>query len=434
MSLKDQIEPRAAEAIASSQPATIFYGWWVVLAAAIGLALHVGPIVGGTFGVFLKPLSQEFGWSRGQISIAFSLTSIAGMVSAPLVGRLVDYVGARRVLLPAILCFGLTLISLAALSRHLWLFYLVYFLIGAVGSGTTPVPYAKVITRWFGRRRGFALGLSVAASSLSFALMPSLARALIAGVGWRGAYVVIGLMVLGIAIPVVALLIQEDPQLIGLKADGISGDELSHAKLCGEDHAQAFSQALHTGTFWLIAAAFFLMSVSFHGCIVHLVPMLTDRGFSPRDAALAASLVGAGGLLARLGVGYLLDLFFAPAVAVGFFSSSTIGLVLLWSGAHGFLPFAAAFLVGVGQGAELDVIPYLVSRYFGLRAFAHLYGYLFAAFLLGAAVGPPIMGVGFDAMGSYGPMLAMLAFCTLLAVGLVSRIGPYPESPKPAAA
>jgi MFS family permease len=413
--------------VADRQPAGIFYGWWVVFAAAVGIALHIGPIVVGTFGVFLKPLNQEFGWSRGQISFAFSLFAIAGAVSAPVVGRLVDYAGARRVVLPATSLYGLGVLALALLSGHIWLLYTIYLYIGVVGSGTTPIPYAKVITRWFDRRRGLALGLTVAASSLSLAAMPALAQALIVALGWRHAYVIIALMVLG-AIPVIALLLRESPQTMGLEPDGATTGQTSDARPYDGDEDVAFSQAWRSNTFWLIAGPFFLMSLSFHGCIVHLVPLLTDRGVSPRDAATAASLVGAGGLVARLGSGLLLDLFFAPSVAVSLFSSSTIGLILLWSGAPGFVPFAAGFLVGIGQGAELDIIPYMVSRYFGSAAFAHIYGYLFASFLLGAVLGPPLMGFGFDTIGSYRPIIGILAFSTLLAVGLISRLGPYSET------
>jgi MFS family permease len=413
--------------VADRQPDGIFYGWWVVFAAAVGIALHIGPIVVGTFGVFLKPLNQEFGWSRGQISFAFSLFAIAGAVSAPVVGRLVDYAGARRVVLPATSLYGLGVLALALLSGHIWLLYTIYLYIGVVGSGTTPIPYAKVITRWFDRRRGLALGLTVAASSLSLAAMPSLAQALIVALGWRHAYVIIALMVLG-AIPVIALLLRESPQTMGLEPDGATTGQTSDARPYDGDEDVAFSQAWRSNTFWLIAGPFFLMSLSFHGCIVHLVPLLTDRGVSPRDAATAASLVGVGGLVARLGSGLLLDLFFAPSVAVSLFSSSTIGLILLWSGAPGFVPFAAGFLVGIGQGAELDIIPYMVSRYFGSAAFAHIYGYLFASFLLGAVLGPPLMGFGFDMIGSYRPIIGILAFSTLLAVGLISRLGPYSET------
>ena len=340
MSAENQSEMAETTGFPSQQTSRIFYGWWVVFAAAVGIALHIGPVVVGTFGVFLKPLNQEFGWSRGQISFAFSLFAIAGAISAPVVGRLVDYGGARRVVLPATFLFGLGVVGLALLSGHLLLLYAIYLYIGIVGSGTTPIPYAKVITRWFDRRRGLALGLTVAASSLSLAAMPSLAQVLIVVVGWRHAYMIIALMVLG-AIPVVALLLRESPQTMGLRPDGATTGQTCDARPHDGDEDVAFSQAWRSNTFWLIAVPFFLMSLSFHGCILHLVPLLTDRGLSPSDAATAASLVGAGGLVARLGSGFLLDLFFAPSVAVSLFLSSTVGLILLWSGASGSVPFAA---------------------------------------------------------------------------------------------
>jgi len=403
----------------------VFYGWWVVLASAIGLALHFGPIIVPTFGVFLKPVSHEFGWTRAQTSMAFSVCALTLTMSVPFIGRLVDYAGARRVILTATLFFGLSVFALALLSPHLWQFYAVYLAIGIVASGTTPVPYSKVITRWFDRRRGLALGLPMAASSLSFTLMPFVAQALIAALGWRHAYMIIGIMVVGIAIPVVALLLTETPRQIGLEPDGGIIDHAAVPMHLEEEVALSFAEARHTGTFWIIVGSFFLMSVSFHACIIHLVPLLTDRGLSPGSAALAASLAGAGGFLARMVVGYLLDLFFAASVAACLFFASTMGLFFLWSGVPGFLPFVAAFLIGVGQGAELDIIPYMVSRYFGLQAFAEIYGYLFAVFTLGGVVGPMLMGMGFDATGSYGLILGVLAIGTLVAVGLMTRLGPY---------
>jgi cyanate permease len=174
-----------------------------------------------------------------------------------------------------------------------------------------------------------------------------------------------------------------------------------------------------------MVSAFFFVSVSFHGCIIHLVPMLTDRGLSAQEAALGASLLGGGILLGRVATGYLLDRFFASSVAVCFFGATTLGVILLWSGAAGNLAFQAAVLVGLGQGAELDLIPYLVSRYFGLRAFGEIYGYAFAVFTLGGVVGPLLMGMGFDATGSYQLVLGVFAIATLTAAGLMTRLGPY---------
>jgi MFS family permease len=296
---------------------------------------------------------------------------------------------------------------------------------GVVGSGTTPVPYAKVISRWFDRQRGFALGLAVVGIAVGGTSMPSVAQALIAAVGWRHAYVLLGLMAMGVAIPVVGLLLKETPQLIGLEPDGETVGQSGGAKQRGQEEGLSFYETWHTGTFWLMVSAFFLISVSFHGYIIHLVPMLTDRGLSAQSAALTVSLAGGTTLVGRVGIGYLLDRFFAPYVAMWFFCGFALGLSLLWSGAVGGLVFVAVMLVGLGLGAELDVMPYVVSRYFGLRAFGEIYSYTFAIFTLGGVVGPVLMGAGFDATGSYSLVLATFIMAALTAAGLMTQLGPY---------
>jgi MFS family permease len=413
------------EAITGRKGGKVFYGWWVVLASGVGLAVHFGPVIVPTFGVFLKPLSQEFGWNRAQISLAFSLATLGLSVAVPLIGRLVDRFGARRVILPAVLLFGLSLLSLTFLSASLWHFYAIYLFMGVAGSGTGPVPYAKVISRWFNRQRGFALGLAVTGIGLGGTVMPSVAQALIAAVGWRHAYMLLGLMAMGVAIPVVGLLLKETPQLIGLEPDGETIGQTEVAKQRNTEEGLSFYETWHTGTFWLMVSAFFLISVSFHGYIIHLVPLLTDRGLSAQSAALTVSLAGGTALLGRVGIGYLLDRFFAPYVAVWFFCGFALGIALLWSGAVGGVVMVAVVLVGLGLGAELDVMPYVVSRYFGLRAFGEIYSYTFAIFTLGAVVGPLLMGAGFEATGSYSLVLATFVMAALTAAGLMTRLGPY---------
>ncbi len=403
----------------------VFYGWWVVLAAGVGLALHAGPLIVPTFGVFLKPLSQEFGWSRTQISLAFSLFTLGLTITLPLIGRLVDHFGARKVIMSATLLFGLSVFSLSFLSAHLWHFYAVYLFLGAVGSGTTPVPYTKVISRWFDRKRGLALGLAAATFSVSGSLMPPLAQALIAAVGWRHTYEILGLMAMGITIPVVGLLLKETPQMMGLAPDGEIIGPAEASEQHSPEEGVSFREARHTRTFWLMGGAFFLISVGFHGSIVHLVPLLTDRGFSAQSAALVASLAGVASLIGKVGIGYLLDRCFAPYVAVCFFCGFALGLFLLWSGMAGGVVLMAVALVGLGLGAELDVMPYVVSRYFGLRAFGEIYSYTFALFTLGGVVGPPLMGAGFDATGSYSLVLGTFVMAALTAAGLMARLGPY---------
>jgi cyanate permease len=175
----------------------------------------------------------------------------------------------------------------------------------------------------------------------------------------------------------------------------------------------------------VLVSAAFLVSASFVGCLVHLVPLLTDRGVSAQSAALATSVGAGGALLARAGAGYLLDRVFAPYVAVSCFCGSALGIVLLWSGIGGGVVFVAAVLVGFGQGAEFDILPYAISRYFGLRALGEIYGYAFAAITLSAALGPLVMGLSFDATGSYSLALISFAVATFTAAGLMAWLGPY---------
>ena len=405
----------------------VFYGWWIVVVAAVGLFMGYGPIVSFTFGIFLNPLAQEFGWGRGEITLAFSLSVLVMSVASPTLGKLADRFGARRVILPSALIFGIGLASLSLLTASLWLFYAIYLIMGLVGGGTAPIPYSKVISSWFDKKRGLALGLMMVGLGLGAFMMPSLASALILGVGWRQAYVVIGATTILATVPLVGLFLRESAQGSGLPLDGESNPErtstasVTHATELGMSSAQA----RRTSEFWLMAGVFFFVSSACHAGLIHMVPMLTDRGMSAQSASLSVSLLGGALLTGRVLAGYMMDRFFAPHVALGFFIAVAGGLSLLWGGATGAPAFLAAFLVGLGLGAEVDVIAYVASRYFGLRAFGEIYGYLFAAFLLGAVVGPLLMAFAFDYRGSYQLTLGLFVVTTVLAAGLITRLGPY---------
>jgi MFS family permease len=151
--------------------------------------------------------------------------------------------------------------------------------------------------------------------------------------------------------------------------------------------------------------------------------MLNDQGVDLPTAALGSSIVGAAILLGRAGTGYLLDRFFAPRIAAAFFGGAALGIAALWRG--GPLAFAGGFLVGLGLGAEVDLIAYLTSRYFGLRAFAKVYSLILAAFGLAAALGPLLMGARFDRTGSYRDPLITLLVAAVIAAILMTRLGPY---------
>lgn len=402
----------------------IFYGWWIVFASALGLGLGGPPIAVFSFSIFFKSLVHEFHASRAAVSFAFTLHNVIGAMCAPLVGRLIDRFGVRRVILPATAAFALVLISGRALGTSIWQFYLFYAALGLMSIAASPIPYGVAVSRWFDRRRGLALGFMMLGVGLGAIVVPLLAQRLIAAFGWRMAYAILGFIVLLIPFPLVAFLLRNDPAESGLLPDGVVPQQRSVARKL-ESEGLTWHEIWHSSTFWLLICAFSLTGASVHAGVLHMQPLLMDRGLSPERAAVAISVIGLSLLVGRLGCGYLLDRIFAPRVAMFFFGASALGMAILWFGRAGNIALGAAFLVGLGMGAESDIIAYLVSRYFGLRAFGTAYGHAFGAFVLAGAIGTLLMGAGYDWTHSYTVPLAWFFSAMVVAVGLLARLGPY---------
>ncbi|CAN5772404.1 MFS transporter [soil metagenome] len=407
------------------QQGRIFHGWWVVLVAGIGLFFCYIPMVSFTFGLFAEPLIREFNWSRTGISLAFSISLIAMCLAMPVVGRLVDRFGGRKVIVPSVLVLGLCFVSFYFLSGSLGQFYAIYLVMGLVGGGSATLPYCGVVSHWFDKKRGLALSLAAAGAGLGSLVVPPVVQLLISAVGWRNAYVLMGATITLVTAPTVTIFLKERPQMMGLLPDGDAVENAAPEKEGGQEQGVSGKEALRSGTFWMICVAFFFVAASAIGCLIHLVPMLTDRGASAQSAAMATALLGGASLVGGLIAGYLLDRFFASYVAIGFFTGAAIGIFCLWSGTVGGLAFIAAFLIGLGMGAAGQIIPYLVSRYFGLLSFGEIYSYALISFSLGGVVGPLLMGLSFDSTGSYRFGLTVFFLTTLIATGLMMRLGPY---------
>lgn len=391
--------------------------WLVVAASSVGLFFHFGSLLVNAFGVFLTTLCDEFHWSRGQVSLGFTLATLTAMLTMPLTGWLTDRFGARRPILVCTAVFGALYASLSFLTPYLWYLYALFLLLGLVGPGTSAVPHASLISRWFTERRGLALGVAMCGTAIGGVIWPSASRTLMDQFGWRNAYAISGGAVLLIAVPLMLLLLKEPA-----KARRASEQKVTDAQAEGLTRGEA----LRGGLLWLLIIAFFVISMSIQACMIHLVPLLTDRGMTPAGAAFAASLFGAAGMIGRLGTGYPLDLLPAERVPTLAFSVVAAGIFLLFAGATGAGAYVAAMLIGFGYGAESATIPYLVSRYFGLRSFGEIYSYLFITVPLGGALGPALMGVGFDRMGSYNPALLLCGVATLIAALMMLRLGSYP--------
>lgn len=408
----------------SSNRPRIFYGWWIVLVSVAGMFFGA-PVSVFSFGIFFKSLVHEFHASRAAISFAFTLHNVLGACLLPALGWLIDRVGARRVIVTLTGIFALALFSALWIGHSIWQLYVFYAALGmTLSAGPGPLSYGVVISHWFNRRRGLALGLMGLSIGIGAFAVPLIAQRLIALFGWRAAYAVFGGAVLLVSLPLVAMFLQNDPADRGLLADG---DEAVRpaVEVSASKEGLGWAAIWHSPDFWLMIVIFMLTGASLHAGVLHMPALLTDRGMSPGRAAMASSMIGIAVVLGRVGSGYLLDRFFAPHVAMLFYGASAAGLAALWSGLAGTMALAAAFLVGLGMGSEVELMAYLVSRYFGLRSFATAYGYAFAAFMLAGAIGTLLMGAGFDHFHSYTVPLGCFCLAMVCAVALLARLGPY---------
>lgn len=398
-------------------------GWLVVLGSTIALMFSNGPVLLFTFGVFLKPISDEYGWARGTMSLGVSIGLILGGLATPVVGMLIDRWSIRRVTLIIISLFALSFAAISLVPPYVSAFIALYAVAGLIAGGHAPLPYAKSISGWFERSRGLALGIAMAGVGIGIAIVPQLAQALMPVVGWRGTYALIGAITWLVAFPAVLLFVK-DPVIersgTTATADARTGEDGS---FLGRD-------------FWLITIAVFLVVTAVNGVVAHSVALLTDRGVPPALAAKMLAAVGVATIAGRLLSGYLLDRIFAPYLAAIVFLVPLAGIAVLLAGINAIpLYFLAAICFGLGLGAEVDIIGFLVGRYFGLRRYGEIYGYIFAVFAIGSGVGPFLMGVSFDKTGSYQTSLIFFSAALLVASVLISLLGNYrypQQGPAPA--
>jgi MFS family permease len=386
--------------------------WWIVTAGVLGMIVGQGPITIFAFGVFLKPVTEALGVSRGTLSSTVGLLTLVAAVVTPMMGRLIDRFGVRAVLLPMIALFAMATIALSLLEASLLTLYLLFGLQGVFSAGQTPTGYVKAISAWFDKERGLALGIAQAGVGLGVALVPQLAAQLIEAYGWRWAYVGLGIAIFALAFVPVAVFVREAavPRAAGPapRRSGVSAAE-----------------AWRSPSFRTLAACFFLAIMAINGTLAHAVAILTDRGLPLAAATGALSIAGLALIVGRILSGYCLDRLDGRAVALCFFACPIVGIALLASPAPDWVLPLAIGLCGLGVGAELDLMAFFIGRYFGLGAYATIYGLMFAIFTIGTGLGPYLMGLAFDLYRSYRPMMLVFEAALLIACFLALRLGPY---------
>lgn len=418
----------------------LHYAWIVVM--ALVLALMAGAGMRSSFGVFIKPLEQEFGWDRKALSLAAAIGLFLYGAVGPLAGRLADRLGPRPVLGWSLLILGVGAVASAAVTQ-LWQLVLTAGVFTAVGAGGAAISTASAVaSRWFETRRGLVIGIAGAAMSAGQLLLIPLSMAVTVHYGWRMGFVTLGLLVLGIVFPVAVWLIRNDPADVGLSPYGASERDPAAASVSVGRGVERTSlrEATRTGSFWLLAGSFFVCGYTSSGLIItHLIPHSIEHGFSEMAAAQALGIMGAMNVVGTILSGYICDRFGRKGPLAFYYFVRGLSLLFLIGVAT--VPslhlFAAIF--GLNYISTVPPTSTLTARIFGRYSVGELFGWIFLSHQVGAALGSYLGGVVFDLTGEYSLAFLSAAILAFIASGLAlsihdapARTTPTPSTESPA--
>ncbi len=381
-------------------------GWRVVLVCQVGVLAGIATIFFTIFTLMIKPWQQEFGWSREQISQSFSLAAISVAICSPFMGRLFDRFEPRKLITALMLAFGLGIASLAWLTPNVSRLYATTIFLGIAGTGTYQLGYARIVASWFERRLGTALSVVVAGSGLGSLFFPPLVQHSIAAYGWRSTWLILSALPIFLGAPL-TLFFAPSPR-------SHSTHVADRASVSGAS-GLSWRQALATRSFWLIALGVCTMSLAENGVLVHLAPMLSDRGIKAEDAAIIVSVLGGASVAGRLCLGWILDYFAGAYIAASSLFMAGAGLFLLGRGQSFHAAVLAATIAGLGMGCEFDLMPYMLKRYFGMRSFSTMYGLIYTVYAFAGATAPMLLGRIYDQTGSYVWIVSLLSGFTVAA-------------------
>ena len=386
--------------------------WRLGLAALIGtgVSFSVWPSVSS---LFVAPLQEAFGWSRGEIALAHN-ASLAGALMAPVLGRLVDRMGVRPVLLGGLLLTAIAYFFLAMVRGSLPMYYLFYAVLCVVGTATTGLTFTRVVSGAFDESRGLALAITRCGLAVSGAVLPAVVFAIISLYGWRMGFVALGTLILLLALPCAWLWIR--------------GASLAPASSDVRRAHPSLISLLRNHRVLLICLASAFNYVPIVALLSQVQPLLVGKGLEASNAAALIGVVGVAALVGALLTGVLVDRVWAPLVACVFTLGPALGCLLLLPGSIDYcVAIVALILLGLGQGAEIDVVAFMIARYFGLRSYASIYG--LSVFFIAAmiALGGALIGLSYDYFGDYNVALSVAAGCFVLSAFSYLAMGRYPQ-------
>ena len=404
--------------------APLYYGWYIVFTCLFIALVTAG--VRNSFTVFIIPMEVDFGWSRGTISIAASTGMLVNAVTQPFIGRIFDWLGARRVLTVSLLVLGLSTVLLTVTFHFLFLVFLFGIVSGIAVSGASLSNTMALVSKWFRRRRGLVTGIAASGLPAGGLLMVPFAAYLLQATHWRFTWAILGLFVLVVGVPVSYLFLRDDPSKMGLQPDGDpspsgtdqgmegaydSPDDGSGEipdRWRGPLEAERWVDAFRSWPIWQLSGAYFVCGFTTSIISIHFVPFAIDRGVSSITAATIFGFMMSLNMIGSLSAGFVSDKFGGTKnwlALVYFCRGSAYFLLLSMPGAIALWVFAA--VAGMSWVATNPLTATLTADVYGLRTLGTISGISFFFHTMGSVISVLIAGFLYDATGSYTISLAI---------------------------
>jgi MFS family permease len=388
-------------------------GWRALAGSGVVAMFGVSALYGSTFGLFLLPLQQSLGWSRGEIAFALTLATLFTPLVAPLTGWVVDKVPLRPLILVGVVLQSLNFAAFSMMEGSVWVYYGLCLALMVTAAGASLLSLAKLVQGWFDRSMGRALGLLFACGGVGGILHPLWTQAVISQFGWRQAFMVmagLSLLVCGVAALLFAR--ERDPAARrSLSAVPDAPPPASTSAAPGASGPGSMAAFLRDAIWWKLALFNMLFALGVGAIFMHFAALLQDRGATPGQAALAMSLVGLGGLTGNLLAGWLADRMPAARLAVIVMAVPMLATLVIYAGGGLWVSIAAGGLLGLCSGGDNSVSLLLARRYFSADTFGRASATQMVATAAGGGISPWLAGVVHDRTGSYDLALIMAAVC-----------------------
>ncbi len=394
----------------------IHYGWIMVLVSACLMAVQALRIF--TFGVFLKPITSEFGWGRGEISTAYAIGMFISGSFAIVAGRTSDRYGSR-ILVTVSGMLVATGFFLMSRINAIWQLQVIWGLLMGLGGSFFFVPITSTRPRWFVKHRGMAVALTGAGFGFGGIISPPLAQLLISAYNWRMSYVILSVISLAIVIPL-AQLLKQSPERVGIKAYGEESEtNLGTAQVKSlAGGGVSFTGAIKTRYFWLLGFLQFCFFSCLQVVLVHINPYAVDIGITALTAASILSFISAFSTVGRIATGFLSDKVGGRPMLVACLATSTLALILLLFARQVWMLYLFAMVFGLAYGGMVPLSAIVPAELFGLKAFGVIYAGLMLVSTIGESLGAPVAGFIFDKTGEYWPAFLICIVLSSLATTL----------------